>query len=95
MARRFVPVLLAARMNYRLDELQAALAKGDSAKAQKDLDALRAQWLQFAHIARERSETLCADIQRSLDAVTEAAPTAEAMAGRLGALTDLLKQLAA
>ena len=96
MARRFVPVLLAARMDYRVRELQLALATGDFVKAQKETHALRLQWVQFAHIARERSEILHDEIHRHVEAVTEApAAKPDDLSHHLLHLDTLLKELAA
>jgi hypothetical protein len=99
MARRFVPVLLAARLAYRLGELDAAVAAGDAAGAEKQVEALRLQWLQSLHVARERSEALVVQIQVHLDAIQQltaaGAPSGAEARGHFHALDRLLKELAA
>ncbi len=58
MARRYQPVLLAARMQYRLRQVEEALQQGDTVRADQQAAELADLWNKYGHVAGEAGARL-------------------------------------
>jgi hypothetical protein len=98
MSRRYLPILLAAKMQFRLQEFEQAFSMGDTLRAEREADELSSNWTKFGHVAREAYHQLVEKIEASISAiqtgVTGSAPNQDGVTDHVQRLNGLLKQLA-
>ncbi|HYF78253.1 MAG TPA: hypothetical protein VD973_14015 [Symbiobacteriaceae bacterium] len=96
MARRYLPVLLAARMEFHLNTLEDALVLRNDEGIHAGAQELSSHWNRFGYVARETHADLCDQIGHHLAGLQEALTGSDRshLSSQVHTLGTMLKQLA-